>query len=429
MKSTKVPDFLPKDFFDCFLDPILKIDVLDSEANNKFRELLQQITESKLDDYFKVLLRHLDFLISQENKKQLLEFLYESCPPKNHYYITFFKHLLAELCQQFILSNPTHEKLVILNDISIEYWANLYDFYSIKLYQREGSLSQLMDNAKYILETLVGFGEGYRASRRGLGAEHHKIIEMNAFFNEEVIMPIYFNQNNINIFNHNNIYIFFWSRGGKLKLWDDISLSTINKITEFLQEFLLFSNLEIININQSCYFKKSDLPEVIIETIEEISKRKTPLKFKRIIEMDIKFEEQIYQDLLIEINGAYRHYYFASMYILIRKLLENLLIDCLRNYYKEQNISKYFSTGKSRFHGFEKLKENFNAMKEEESFIRKVGTVDQNLVDLLDGFKDLGNIHAHSLFNLSHQSIIEHNKSEINLLLKRLSEIRKDLIN
>jgi len=428
MTVQQIPDYIPKDFFEYFLKPILDIDPVNDEANKKFKALISEIIETKLEDYFQVIKKDLDYLLDQENKKKILEFLYDSCPPQNHRYLTSFKRLIAEICQQFIHSNPNYDKLSELNDISIEFWANHFNFYSIKLYLRKGSLSRLMDNIKYILETLVGFGDIFKASMGGLGAEYHKNSEIRALFNEEVSISIFFNQNNTKIFDYNNIYILFWSRGNKLKLWDDISLSTIDMIIEFLVEFLEFPNLEIININQSSYFTKSDLPKAIFETLEEISKKKTPLRFNRIIERDIKFDEKTYQEVIFEINGAYRHYYFTSMYILIRKLFENLLIDCLRNYYQVQKIETYFSTERKQFHGFELLKSNFNTMIQETLFISKIGIVHQKLIDLLDKFKDLGNIHAHSLFSLSHQSIIEDNKNEINILIKRLNEIRKNLI-
>lgn len=419
-----IPEFLPRDFYEFFINPILKIDVEDDDRGKKFKIFAEGITGTQLDKYFNILLAYSDFLLNLEKKKQLLEFIYERCPPKNHFYVTYFKRFLAAICWEFISKNEKHEKLIQINDILLEYWASHFEFYSIKLYQRKGSLSRLIENTKYLLESLIGYENGYRATIGGLGAEHHKNTEMRATFNEEVVMVLYFNQNKKKFFDHNNIYILFWTGTGKLKLWDDISMATINNIAEFFEEYLINPEIELVNINQSSYFKKSNLPKIIVDAIEDISKKKSPLKFNRIIDSDIKFEERTYQDVIVEINGTYRHYYFASMYILVRKLLENLLIDCLRNYYKPQNSSKYFSTGKGRFHSFEVLKDNFNLMIKEADFIKNSGTVHQTLIDLLGLFKDIGNSSAHSLFSISHQSIIEDNKNEINDLIKKLQEIR-----
>ena len=115
------------------------------------------------------------------------------------------------------------------------------------------------------------------------------------------------------------------------------------------------------------------------------------------------------------------------MYILIRKLLENLIYDCLKKYYGTSNLDKFFNTSKGKHHGFSTLKLNFNALIQETNFIAMVGNVDQKIIDLLGEFKDSGNVNAHSLFNFPHQNFIEEKKEEINLLLSRLKSILGNL--
>ncbi|GAG85137.1 unnamed protein product, partial [marine sediment metagenome] len=88
---------------------------------------------------------------------------------------------------------------------------------------------------------------------------------------------------------------------------------------------------------------------------------------------------------------------------------------------------KYFDKNNKRFLVFEKLKKKFNYMKDEPAFVQKIGTVDQYFIDVLDKFKEKGNIHGHSLFSINHHKIVEENKDILNIIIKRLNEIRKSL--
>lgn len=158
---------------------------------------------------------------------------------------------------------------------------------------------------------------------------------------------------------------------------------------------------------------------------EKIVSVKTKLKYDLIIEPDIKFEDIVYKKVIDEINGAYKHHYFTSMYILIRKLLENLIYDCLKSYYKKENINKFYDEKRNQHHGFGKLLKNFNLMIKEHRFKIIANTFDQKFIDLLNEFKKKGNIEAHSLFNLPHQKLIEENKDQINILINVLNSIIK----
>jgi len=150
------------------------------------------------------------------------------------------------------------------------------------------------------------------------------------------------------------------------------------------------------------------------------------LKYDKILE-DIDFGSDIYRDVLTEINSTYRYGFFTSMYILIRKLLENLIYDCLKKYYGMANIDKFFNVGRTKHHGFSTLRINFDALIKEPDFIAMVGSVDQKIIDLLEEFKDVGNVNAHSLFNFPHQSFVEEKKEEIDLLLSRLKSLLENL--
>lgn len=97
----------------------------------------------------------------------------------------------------------------------------------------------------------------------------------------------------------------------------------------------------------------------------------TSLKFEKIIEVDLS--DNTYEEVIAEINGTYIDHYFASMYIMMRKLLENLLYDCLKVNYGTQDFEKYYNMSKNRHHGYSVLIDNFNQMINDQNFKTNVG--------------------------------------------------------
>lgn len=150
------------------------------------------------------------------------------------------------------------------------------------------------------------------------------------------------------------------------------------------------------------------------------------LKYDKIIE-EMNLQDATYEEVIAEINGTYINYYFASMYIMVRKLLENLLYDCLKAFYGTQDIEKYYNPGKNRHQGYGVLIDSFNQMINDTQFKTIVGDVDQRFIDLLKEFQETGNRNAHSLFNLAHQDFIEERKDKINNFIKKLDWVLKKL--
>lgn len=418
------------DFNDFFISPIFEIDPFSDSKDSLRKNLLEDILNNKLNKAIQILKDCISDLLKLKFKKDLINYLYSICPEDNHFQITAFRRNLHHIAQYIIRkrSDISPQFITSLNDLSIEYYADHFDFYTLKLYQKKGSLKKIIEDTTYILEKYTGkIGGGIGATHGGLGAEYHDIHTLEPSIKNEVTIIIYFNLNDPEFHPHNNIYIVFWGIGKTRKLWDDVSESSINKISQFLGEFLDEPNLQIINLNQSTYLKKSPLPEKVVDAIESSQSTDIYLKFDRIVDLNFNFEENMYNEIRNEINGTYRKKYFTSMYILIRKLLENLIIDCLRNFYRKKHIDKYFDKNNKRFIVFEILKKNFSSMKDDSDFIRKVGTVEQYFIDVLDKFKEMGNIHGHSLFSINHHKIVEDNKDILNILIKRLNEIKRSL--
>ena len=421
-----IQNSIPQQFHDWFIQPILEIPLDNPDKNELFRNLMNKRLSADLDKSLKIIKQNLDYLLVPKSKRQLLEYLYSVCPTDDHHYITWFKRLLGVICSQIIFVYQD-EDLAKLNDIVAEFWAGHFELYSIKLYQNRGSLQRLLEETKYILDEITGFDTFGSYNEGGLGAENHKISKNEAVFNEEVWISISYIQLKRRIVLRNNIYILFRGRGNKIQLWKDVSLKTIEMICDFLLKFLSFPNLEIVNVNVSDYKIKTTLPEQIIETIDMIGKIKTPLNFDRIVERDIKFSVNTYNAIIREINTTYLHYCFTAMYILVRKLLENLVLDSLRLFYTTSGSDKYYNSNTGKFLGFSRLRENFQTMINDTHFIRQVQTIDQKIIDWLLIFKESGDIHAHSTFSITHQNLIEENKDILNDLIKILEQINSKL--
>jgi len=182
------------------------------------------------------------------------------------------------------------------------------------------------------------------------------------------------------------------------------------------------------------FLEHADVMQEQFDILEPFSKRiiqgkdfnySEELKFVEIIE-EKNISDKIYEEVISEINGTYNDQYFASMYIMVRKLLENLIYDCLKKYYST-DVDKYYNTAKDQHQGFGILIDNFNMMIKETKFKTDVGDVEQRFIDLLKEFQEKGNKHAHSLFDLPHQDLIEERKDKINNLIKKFDWILQKL--
>ncbi len=175
------------------------------------------------------------------------------------------------------------------------------------------------------------------------------------------------------------------------------------------------------------FLKTRPYKETIDEEITEHKKEEdNGLKFQNIINLKIAFEND-YLDIVNEINLAYKSKFFDCVYILVRKLLENLLIDCLREYYSMSNVEKFYNEDKGRFLTLGRLRKNFNEMIKEKKFNVLVGQIPQKLVDFLEIFKETGNSSAHSFFSINNKYIIEDNKDKLEIVLSQLTKVYRNL--
>ncbi|KKN18545.1 hypothetical protein LCGC14_0954700 [marine sediment metagenome] len=100
---------VPKRVHDWFIKPILEIPLDNPDKNELFRNLMSKRLSVDLDKSLDIIKQNLEYLLTPKSKKQLLEYLYNVCPPKDHHYITWFKRLLGMTCNQIILMYPDED--------------------------------------------------------------------------------------------------------------------------------------------------------------------------------------------------------------------------------------------------------------------------------------------------------------------------------
>jgi len=102
-----------------------------------------------------------------------------------------------------------------------------------------------------------------------------------------------------------------------------------------------------------------------------------------------------YPDLVDDINRCYSLAIYDATLILTRKLLENLLIDILRDQYGKQEIDLYYLPENKRFKNFSSLINSFEDNLDD--FQHLSGGLDDDFIDELDAFRQDANSGAHSI--------------------------------
>jgi hypothetical protein len=106
------------------------------------------------------------------------------------------------------------------------------------------------------------------------------------------------------------------------------------------------------------------------------------------------FPDEFYKVLAQNINLAYRYGLYTATMVLIRKMLENLLIDILRKKYGMNNLDLFFDRQHGRFRMFNELIKNFEGKLQDFKYI------EPKIDDVLNELKNLRedcNAAAHSL--------------------------------
>ena len=132
-----------------------------------------------------------------------------------------------------------------------------------------------------------------------------------------------------------------------------------------------------------------------------ITQKNNKLRKVRIIQLlKYKTTDPFRNGHIEEINRAYTYKCYTSVFILCRKVVENMIIDILRIKFPEnnkQNKELYFDTAQSRFKDFSIILKNFKARASDFGTDKKLV---ERIYDLAIPLKDKANDKAHSWFHL-----------------------------
>lgn len=134
-------------------------------------------------------------------------------------------------------------------------------------------------------------------------------------------------------------------------------------------------------------------------------------------------EDVFYKDLSHEINNCYKRGCHTAVFVLLRKLLENLLIDVLRKKYPENegdNIDIYYGRNTNRFHDFSILLKKLERRKSE---FGADGEAVEEFLKRIKPFKLEANSKAHSIIIQGRKEDID--KPEIERTLGLLLRLNK----
>ncbi|PKP61005.1 MAG: hypothetical protein CVT88_01400 [Candidatus Altiarchaeales archaeon HGW-Altiarchaeales-1] len=160
--------------------------------------------------------------------------------------------------------------------------------------------------------------------------------------------------------------------------------------------------------------------------MEENDKFKKPMDTKEKF-ITLKHSDYFYQKLEDEINLCYTYGAYTAVLILSRKLIENLLIDVLRNKYGNKTKSArevYYREDKHRFHDFTRLLENLEGKKDDFKVDKDTF---EKFISSVEPFRKGANSKAHSIVNLieKKEELEKFNVQDLASLLMRLENFNK----
>lgn len=134
-------------------------------------------------------------------------------------------------------------------------------------------------------------------------------------------------------------------------------------------------------------------------------------------------DDDFYGTLVDDINRSYRHHIYDATMILTRKLLENLLIECLRlRLGTGEHLEAFYIPDQGRFQPFSVLIDNFGEHLGE--FKPFDPDLDATFVSQLDQFRTRANANAHSIQVDLSPGEVEALSDDANSLSKRLFRLR-----
>lgn len=149
-----------------------------------------------------------------------------------------------------------------------------------------------------------------------------------------------------------------------------------------------------------------------------------PVHSERFLDID-NIPGTFYPELVDGINQCYRLGIYDATLVLTRKLLENLLIDVLRNRYGTNRIDLYYHPNNGRFQGFNDLIQNFEDNLSD--FEHLSGALDSDFIRELDSFRENANAEAHSIETSLSQDEIEEYRDQASHAARVLIRVNENI--
>jgi len=151
---------------------------------------------------------------------------------------------------------------------------------------------------------------------------------------------------------------------------------------------------------------------------------KTSSKEPRIIKyLDISIlPDEFYIKLQNQINRCYTCKVYSGVQILLRKFLENLIIEILRKKYgigSKEDVEIYYDINNNRFHDFTFLLKNFEEKIEQNDFMG-FPAFNKDLIKKISKYRDIANKTTHTLEIDITKDIVDNEKTNIEFLINVL---------
>jgi len=138
--------------------------------------------------------------------------------------------------------------------------------------------------------------------------------------------------------------------------------------------------------------------------------------------LEFKFiKDKFYSSLIQDFNEIYRNGIFWLLPFILRKIIENYLIDILRKKYQMKNIDLFYKRTQGRFEDFSQLLSNFEAKLED--FKPYSAEINKNFINKLDFFREKGNSSAHNIEVFVKKKNFDDKREEINHIINLLESL------
>jgi len=176
------------------------------------------------------------------------------------------------------------------------------------------------------------------------------------------------------------------------------------------------------------YLNERDWESLRNVEFKKISIKTRSLKKKHIKEI-VKYEtsNKFLKAHILEINKTYTFGCYTACFVLMRKVLENLIVEMLRKKYpekKKEHREKYYDFNRNRNHDFNILLKNLRESSKDFESERKLV---ERICQLASIFKESANEMAHSLYHIATKREID--ESNFQNILDLIKEVFRKHFN